>query len=858
MRLVPLRDHKQRSTGVLRSLRSTGWRRTGVWFVLAASVAGIVLLCCFVVGIAWPESSLQRGTVIFRGSCDYSRRLNVGLHLLINLVASIVLASSNYFMQILNAPSRHEIERAHRTLSSMEIGIPSLKNLSFLSNFKRCFWAMLLISSLPIHVFFNSSIYETAFAGSSWQLTIAAESFAQGSPFYPPGASLAPAGSPSPIDYESAYGETTYHLPDSKGPYGEHTNLADYWNASSSIRQKLDQVARDAGKAEGDHRWERLSSRDCREGYSYLKPRETYGDVVVVVEAGMNNTGWTRAEVYADPQGKLPDWTDRIPRDELNTLWYSTECIYEEYPDFDMSKGYKGSLAPNAPCAKALGYYRIALSGGSFEDRGDWSIAFKNLHGTAEDLEASAGYDNNFSSLSVKYCLADPTPGRSCKVILSNYLILVVMPCILFKIITCTVVIGLLPAESLVTPGDALNSFLSEPDHATRGLSTGDVHDFHRLEYSLPCPLANTCEEYGLLSTLQLARAWRQKRRRIISVMPRSAWWHAYAPILTFLSILTYVTIMSFRQNKYSFGKAFGGWGPPPPLWYYSHFLRGIIVANIGQLILSWCYFAYNSLLTRIHVEKELNLYGLSYKPLRVSFPKGEQVDTWRLQLPYKISIPLLLISILLHWLTSNAFFVIAKEGDYGLAEDSIVAVGYSPIAIFTILILGVALASIPFLVSLYTLPGDMIAGGSNSLVLSAACHAVCPNRCLRGGANRDAARTAASASSASSVSSAAVDTDDESLGQVGDQRTIEEEAHPNRHHHDTAPQSSMSELEEGPLQEDDALVKLAQSKLRWGVTALTTELHDIVQETGQEALHLTFATEETFIAPPSEGELYL
>lgn len=65
----------------------------------------------------------------------------------------------------------------------------------------------------------------------------------------------------------------------------------------------------------------------------------------------------------------------------------------------------------------------------------------------------------------------------------------------------------------------------------------------------------------------------------------------------------------------------------------------------------------------RIHVEKELNLYSRSFKPLRVSFPKGEQVTTWRLQLPYRFGIPLLITSIILHWLVSNSVFILIKEG---------------------------------------------------------------------------------------------------------------------------------------------------------------------------------------------------
>lgn len=92
-------------------------------------------------------------------------------------------------------------------------------------------------------------------------------------------------------------------------------------------------------------------------------------------------------------------------------------------------------------------------------------------------------------------------------------------------------------------------------------------------------------------------------------------------------------------------------------------YLGALLMANTPQLILSFCYFALNSFLTRIQVEEEWNSYSRSYKPLRVSSPKGGQVSHYRLQLPYRYSIPLIGMSILLHWVLSNAIFLTIIEG---------------------------------------------------------------------------------------------------------------------------------------------------------------------------------------------------
>ena len=133
-----------------------------------------------------------------------------------------------------------------------------------------------------------------------------------------------------------------------------------------------------------------------------------------------------------------------------------------------------------------------------------------------------------------------------------------------------------------------------------------------------------------------------------------------------------------------------------------------------------------------------------------------------------------------------------------------------------------------------------MVAGGCNSLVLSAACHAASERR-----------ETPEPIASATETDEG----EDETRRLCGETQMNSEPTEgplPARPNGQTAPMS-----EDGNL-EDDALVKLARSKLRWGVTPLTPELRDIVQETGQEALHLTFTTEATFISPPVEGELYL
>src|SRR5687767_6407768 len=75
---------------------------------------------------------------------------------------------------------------------------------------------------------------------------------------------------------------------------------------------------------------------------------------------------------------------------------------------------------------------------------------------------------------------------------------------------------------------------------------------------------------------------------------------------------------------------------------------------NSSQVGLSIAYLAYNGLFTRMLSEWEWAKYAMMFQSLRVSFPKGQQRSTYRLQLPYRWSIPLMIVSGTMHWLVSN------------------------------------------------------------------------------------------------------------------------------------------------------------------------------------------------------------
>ncbi|KAF4843180.1 hypothetical protein CGCSCA4_v008043 [Colletotrichum siamense] len=184
---------------------------------------------------------------------------NVMLHLFINILSTAVLASSNFFMQVLNAPSRQEVYAAHAQGYWVDIGIPSLWNVFNLSNFKSLAWFSLLLTSLPIHMLFNSSVFRIDDYAGDFHVTIATESFLEGGSYYLPGASL---------------------------------RMRDNYPLHVDKQVNVSRAATQGSK------WERLGAAECREIYSdACSGLRDYRNVVLIAKG----QGWRRSDLWDLP-----------------------------------------------------------------------------------------------------------------------------------------------------------------------------------------------------------------------------------------------------------------------------------------------------------------------------------------------------------------------------------------------------------------------------------------------------------------------------------------------------------------------------------------------------------------------------
>ena len=174
----------------------SGWKRTAIWLTgLVATLTTFLVVMLFVSLFALKKDSDDNTvtnsrnygsgdalgqSILYRGNCDVSARANLWIHLAINIIGTGVLASSNFFMQSLVAPTRKEVDAAHKAGHWLEIGVQSLKNVRFIGWKKIIFWSLFSLSSVPLHLVFNGCVLESK-GTNGFTVLLGAESLASAS-----------------------------------------------------------------------------------------------------------------------------------------------------------------------------------------------------------------------------------------------------------------------------------------------------------------------------------------------------------------------------------------------------------------------------------------------------------------------------------------------------------------------------------------------------------------------------------------------------------------------------------------------------------------------------------------------------
>ena len=193
---------------------------------------------------------------------------------------------------------------------------------------------------------------------------------------------------------------------------------------------------------------------------------------------------------------------------------------------------------------------------------------------------------------------------------------------------------------------------------------------------------------------------------------------------------------LNSRSISHLWSLGFGNFSSETLIWINgSHDLSGadgvmlmVLVANSPQLILSFLYFSYNGIFTCMLLAKEWRTYGSKKNFLRITTPTGRQRSTYRLQLPYRYGIPLLIGSGTLHWFVSQSIFLarvtyLGGDDTVDYINNNISTCGYSPIAIIFVIIIGFIIVLVGIANGFRKVREGMPFAGSCSAAISAACH---------------------------------------------------------------------------------------------------------------------------------------
>lgn len=219
---------------------------------------------------------------------------------------------------------------------------------------------------------------------------------------------------------------------------------------------------------------------------------------------------------------------------------------------------------------------------------------------------------------------------------------------------------------------------------------------------------------------------YRPQRRRWFASASKTRWLTTTALCISSLVAASVLLSMAMQSENLSRGFGFNLRSPTINFRDSLPIIDFILLVNAPQLLLCSLYYAYNGLYTCMLLTLEFASFAHNRKPLRVTNPRGSQRSIYRLQLPYRYGIPLLIMSALLHWLVSQSFFVVNLEkyssnGDFdGYAARSC---GYSSSALLTTIVVGSLVLCVGLANGCRTYEPGIPLVGSCSAAISAACH---------------------------------------------------------------------------------------------------------------------------------------
>ena len=185
-----------------------------------------------------------------------------------------------------------------------------------------------------------------------------------------------------------------------------------------------------------------------------------------------------------------------------------------------------------------------------------------------------------------------------------------------------------------------------------------------------------------------------------------------------------YLLKVSFATNTVSLSDGFKTSADNiVPITQFAPLIDNLLLVNLPQLIISFIYVFYSHIFTCMVLAHEYARFASVRKPLRVSQPYGQQRTTLWLGLPYRYIVPMMAVTMFLHWTVSSSFYFVERMTYQWWGSSFDHGLGYSPWAIIASLAIGAVMILALAGLSLRRLNPGIPLARSCSLAISAACH---------------------------------------------------------------------------------------------------------------------------------------
>lgn len=148
----PFRWFDRTMKGLMAKTPFHGWRMGILIGCFMSSLVLGVNVTVLILGATRYPGFKDGFAVPMSGQAEEMSWWSSAIHIGINALSTILLAASNYTMQILSSPTRKDIDKAHAKHQHLDIGVLSLRNLGRIPRRRLLLFILMGMSSIPVHL----------------------------------------------------------------------------------------------------------------------------------------------------------------------------------------------------------------------------------------------------------------------------------------------------------------------------------------------------------------------------------------------------------------------------------------------------------------------------------------------------------------------------------------------------------------------------------------------------------------------------------------------------------------------------------------------------------------------------------